>query len=412
MKKEDFLKIVRSKMTKEPTEQELSFLGSMGEAIEQAFQADSVTRKKELETIATQLGSFEESETVAGVIRSLAAKVDDMEKKSQRSLSTDEKYRLKEKLMEKKDDILRAKQTNAPWEIEFKAKRGASAMMTAANVLTGASAINNVNVMDDLDIMVIQYPKNFIVDAIGGRQVAKVPQTLRWKEQTTESVDALGAVAEGAEKKLTDKLFVWKTATRLKYAGRIEFTEELAMDFDQLLLQIIDMFEQQVIRTWNAAIQAAIVAYAPAYVSSSLDDQIIEPNVSNVIAAGKLEIEVAGYEPNIVMMHPGDAALAMLVQNADGNQTFLPESIAFHGLTPFISNVITAGTIIVGTTSTISEQHSNFIIRRGVTGTQFYENEETIVGEVFSLLKLPTVSTYSWGKLVIATVKGLLQKGA
>ena len=85
-----------------------------------------------------------------------------------------------------------------------------------------------------------------------------------------------------------------------------------------------------------------------------------------------------------------------------------PEAVAFGGLTPFVSNNVTAGTIVVGTSNIIKEQHSNFIVRRGVYGDQFIENEETIVGEVFSNLKLPTISKNSWVKLDIATVKGAL----
>lgn len=411
MKKEQFLDIVKRSMKKDPTPEELTFLGTIGEAIESAFQADTVTRKKELEDAVKQLGTFEDGRTAADIIRTLAKSVDDLEKKIKREFTTEDKFKLRAMLEEKKDEIKAArskKGSDGYWELEFKAKRGAAAMMTTSTVLSGAVAINNQNVMDDLEVMVIQYPKNFIVDAIGGRQVPKVPAVLRWKEQTTESTDATGAVSEGAAKNLADKLFVWKTADRAKYAGRIEFTEELAMDFDQLLLQIIDMFEQQVIRAWNAAIQALIVAYAPAYTTTELDGTFALPGISQVIQAGKLWIENNNYEPDIVMLSPGNAALARIATNTTGDIQYLPDAIAFHGLTPFISTVISSDSIIVGSSMNVSEQHSAFILRRGVTGTQFYENEETIVGEVFSITKLPTVSQNSWCELDVATVKAAL----
>jgi hypothetical protein len=408
MKKEQFLDIVKRSMKKDPTPEELTFLGTIGEAIESAFQADTVTRKKELDDAVKQLGTFEDGKTAAEVIRTLAKSVDDLEMKIKRGFTAEDKYRLRAMLEEKKDEMLAARKTNQNWEIEFKAKRGASALMTAANVLTGASAINNPNMMDDLEVMIIQYPKNFIVDAIGGRQIPKVPQTLRWKEQTTESTDGLGAVAEGATKVLTDKLFIWGQATRAKYAGRIEFTEELAMDMDQLLLQIIDMFEQQVLRTWNTAIQALIVAYAPAYTTTELDGTFVQPGISQVIQAGKLWVENNNYEPDIVMMSPGNAALARIQSNTDGDIQYLPDAIAFQGLTPFISTVIPTGTIIVGSTRVISEQHSAFILRRGMYGSQFIENEETIIGEVYSITKRPTVSTNAWCELDITTLKTAL----
>lgn len=404
------MEIVKRAMKKDPTSEELAFLGTIGEAVEQAFQADSVTRKKELDEAVKQLGTFEEGKTAADVIRALAKSVDDLEKKVKREFTAEDKFKLRAMLEEKKDEILRARKTNEPWEIEFRAKRAASALMTTSTVLSGAVAINNPNVMDDMEVLVIQYPRNFIVDAIGGRQVAKVPQTLRWKEQTTESTDATGITSEGSTKPLTDKLFVWKTATRNKYAGRIEFTEELAMDMDQLLLQIIDMFEQQVIRAWNTAIQTAIVAYATAYTTTELDGTFVSPSVSQVIQAGKLWIENNNYEPDMVMLCPGDAALARIAQDKNGAIQYLPDAVAFHGLTPFISTAIDSGTLIIGSSRTISEQHSNFILRRGLYGNQFIENEETIIGEVYSLLKLPTVSVNSWVECDIDTVKTALTK--
>jgi len=410
MKKDDFLKIIRSKAKQALTEQEENYFGSIGQAVEDAFAAEQVERNKALGNITSLLGTFEEGQSAASAIRSLASKVDDLEAKAIRGISPDDRFKLRQMLEDKKDVITRAKESGAPWQIEFKAKRGASAMMTTATVLTGASAINTTSVMDDLEVLVIQYPKAFIVDAIGGRQVAKVPAVLRWKEQNTESTDAVGLVPEGSVKVLTDKSFVWKSANRAKYAGRIEFTEELAMDFDQLLLQIIDMFEQQVIRAWNAAVQVLIIAWASSYTSTELDDTIVVPQNQHVIQALKLWVSNNGYNPDMLLIRPGDAAMARYIQNVDGDMQFLPDNIAFGGMTVMESITIPSGYMAVGDSSIIKEQHSNFILRRGMHGDQFIENEETIVGEVFSLLKLSTVSKGGWVYAEISTIKDALLK--
>lgn len=411
MKKDEFLKIVRSKMKDEPTEQENAFFGSIGEAIEKAFQEDSVTRKKEIDDLTNMLGTFEEGKSAATIIRALAKKVDDMEERAKRGLSSDDKFKLRQLLEDKKDDIIRAKGTNNAWAIEFKAKRAASAMMTTSTVVTGASAINNPNFFEDMELTVIQYPKNFIIDAIGGRQVSKVPFQWGWKEQKAESDGDAAVVSEGAVKPLTDKAFEWKYATRKKYAGRIEFTNEMEMDFDQLFLEIVTMFEQQVIRAWNAGVLTDLTAWVPAYTATGLDGFYIEPGVSQVIEAGKLHVANSYYDADIVLMNPADAAKAMVHQNADGNIAYLPEALAFGGLTPFVNANIPAGTIYVGTTGIVNEQHSAFILRRGVYGDQLIENEETIIGEVFSNLKLPTRSKVGWVKMDVDTVLAALKKG-
>ena len=46
------------------------------------------------------------------------------------------------------------------------------------------------------------------------------------------------------------------------------------------------------------------------------------------------------------------------------------------------------GKIIIGTSNTVKEQHSNFILRRGVINEQLITNEETIVGEGIFVIKI------------------------
>jgi len=412
MKKNEFVDIVRAQAKKELTTEELNFFGAIGEAVERAFNENEKTQQASFKAISDKLGSIDDGDTFANIVRKLAEEVKQANENAKRnnSLSNIERFKLRAKLEEKKDEILRARNSGNPWSIDFSAKRAASAAMTTSTILTGAEAHNNVNYVDDLEVLVFQYPKNFVIDAIGGRQVNRVPEYIRWKEQNTESTSALGLTLEGGEKKITDKSFIYRSSTRKKYAGRIEFTEELAMDFDQLLLQVIDMFEAQVIRAWNAGVQAELVAYASEYTTTDFDGKFVKPNVSNVIAAGKLWVQDRNYDPNIIFIRPGDAALARMSQNINGDVTFLPDNIAFSGLTVFESNNVPAGKIIIGTSNTVKEQHSNFIVRRGVINDQLIENEETIVGEVFSLLKLPTISKASWVIIDIETVTGSLKE--
>ena len=58
------------------------------------------------------------------------------------------------------------------------------------------------------------------------------------------------------------------------------------MDMEQLLLQIVDMFEQQVIRAWNQPVQTDILAWAPAYTATGLDGFFKAPGIAQVIQAG------------------------------------------------------------------------------------------------------------------------------
>ena len=292
MKKEEFMKIVRSKAKVELSEQEVAMFESIGDGIERALQMEQTERNTEMAKLTAMLGAMEEGKPVAEVIRTLAQKIDAVEAQSKRSLSAGEKFQLKRALEAKKDEIMQVMRGEkaTPWGLEFKAKRAASALMQTTTVLTGAAAINTDNVFDDLEITVIKYPVNFIGDAINSRQVSVVPASLKWKEQITAGTGTAGVIAEGVEKTLVDYKFSWKYAYRKKYAGRIEFTEETEIDFEQLTLDIIDMFETDVLRAYNAGLLADIVAWAPAYVSSALDGTIIKPTILNVVNAGKLAV--------------------------------------------------------------------------------------------------------------------------
>ncbi len=410
MKKEDFLNICRSKAKKQFTEEETNFLGSIGEAIETALSEETTKRNASFAEIENKLGTLEEGKTFSGIIRELAGMVDNIEAKAKRGLSNSDKYNLKKKLEEKKEEIQRARQGGNPWQIEFRAKRAASALMTTSTVVTGAQAVNNDNVFDDLEIAVIQYPKNFIIDAINSRQVAKVPQTIRRKEEGTAGKGVPAVTSEGVAKPLVDKTFTWVYDTRKKYAGRIEMTEEMEIDFEQLVMQIITMFEDDVLRAWNNGVLADVIAYASSYTTTSLDGTIADPDIYSVIGAGIAHVQNNEFEPDVIAMNPADVWAMNLTQDKDGNYKYNPLGSNFAGLQPFITNKIEAGKMLIGTKRTIKEQHGSFIVRKGVYGDQFIENESTIVGEVFSILSMPTISKPSWLYLDIATVKAALEK--
>ena len=411
MKKEEFMKIVRSKAKVELSEQEVAMFESIGDGIERALQMEQVERKAELDKLAGMLGVVEEGKSMADVIRTLASKLDSVEAQSKRNLSAGEKFQLKRALEAKKDEIMQVMRGEkaTPWGLEFRAKRAASALMQTTTVLTGAAAINTDNVFDDLEITVIKYPVNFIGDAINSRQVAVVPASLKWKEQITAGTGAAGVIAEGVEKTLVDYKFSWKYAYRKKYAGRIEFTEETEIDFEQLTLDIIDMFETDVLRAYNAGLLADIVAWAPAYTSTALDGTLTKPTILNVVNAGKLAVAVNNYNADTLIINPADYAGVQNMQNSDGDPIFVPDAALFPGLRVFVTNNITQGTVLVGEGSIVKEQHGAFILRSGTYGNQFIENEKTIVGELFSVIKLPTESKKGWCKLDVDTVLAALE---
>ena len=410
MKKEDFLKVVRGKAKADLTEQEISFFGSIGEAVEQAFESDKVERNKLIEGITAKLGETPEGESIAGIIRSQAKKIDDLEAKITRRLTDGEKNIIRKALEDKKDIIskIARRESRETWEMQLNIKRAASAMHTTASIITGAQASNNPNTFEDVEIEFIRYPANFVRDAISSRQVSKVPVRWGWKEEITAGVGDAAVVAEGDEKPMVDFKLEWKYSNRKKYAGRIELTEEAEIDFDQLLLDIFDMFESKVLRKYNDGLLTDILAWAPTYTGTALDGTIKNPMLMNVITAGRLQLNANEYNPDTLFINPADYATTQTMQNASGDPILIADSVLFPGLRLFVSNKVAAGTCVLGEGSLIKEQHSGFILRQGVYGNQFIENEKTIIGELFSCLKMPIESKKGWVKLNIAAVKEAL----
>ena len=191
MKKEEFMKVVRSKAKETLTDNEVSFFEGIGEAVETAFTQETAERNKQLTAITEKLGIVDEGKTIAEVIRNLATAVDTLEAKTKRSFTADERFKLKSMLESKKDLIQRARKSGEAWEIEVRAKRAASALMTNSTILTGAQAINSANVFDDLEVTVIQYPKDFILDMINSRQVSKYLRPFAGKSRPPQAMELL-----------------------------------------------------------------------------------------------------------------------------------------------------------------------------------------------------------------------------
>lgn len=413
MKKDAFMQICRSKAKEALTAEQENFFGTIGEIVEQAFTENAVERSKALEGVYEKLGTIDDGKTVASIVRSIAQRVDEVEANSRKSFTNDESYKLKRALEAKKDEILGViRERKTAWGMEFKAKRAASALMQTTTVLTGAAAINTDNVFDDVELTIIRYPANFVGDAINSRQVSKVPYSIKWKEEVTAGDGVPAVVTEGNTKPLVDKKFEWKYAYRQKYAGRIEFTEETEIDFEQLVMDIIDMFESDVLRAYNDGLLAAIVAWAPAYAGTALDGTLVKPSVMNVVKAGVLDVALDNYTADVCFMNPADYAETQNMQNVNGDPIFVPDNVLFPGLRLFVTNKMTAGTILVGEGGLVKEQHGSYILRSGQYGNQLIENEKTIIGEIFSVVKLPTESSKGWCKLDVATVKAALTKQA
>ena len=374
---------------------------------------DADARKEEIDTALKPL--LDGQKTTSQEIKDLTETVNSIEEKIRVQMDPEMKGFLHTVIKENYEDIKNA--FKGKEHFSFTVEKVPAMHMTNNGTVSNVSGLNypTGSFEVDNDIAMIRVPENFILNVIRNTQRAKVPEFVIKKQQIAGE-GAVAVVAEGAVKPLLQYKFQNTSTLRKKYAGRIEWTEEFEMDFEALLDAIIDMFERDVITAWQDGIVDQIEANATAYVASSLDDTLPNPDNGIAIVAVMQQIKALGYTPNFAIMNPADIDAAVYTQDQNGNFSLKPYIDAagnkIAGLTVIPTLKMTQGEALIGDFSIYKEIHTGFIFRRGQYNAQFIENEYTAVGEVFSVLNAAPADYPAVVKINLATVKAALQKPA
>lgn len=415
--KEEFKKFLQKKNITEDQFGEKSAL-EMGALYNEFYQEQLATKasKDEIPNIEDALKGYlkgDALETVKQQLNEMQEKVNQvLDNTSLRyGLNDAEKYNLRGMVKDNHEEIVSAIKNKQPFSLSFKV---AAIHLTNNGTVTNASGVNvpaTDNVMYDDDITKIRFPENFLLNVISNRQVENVPAQRIRKEQTTTE-GAVAVTAEGAVKPLVQYKFVRTSTDRVKYAGRIEWSEEFEMDFEALFMEIVKLFEEDVIRAWQDGLIAEVISNATAYVSSTLDDTLIAPDNGLAIVATQSQLQALNYIPDTVIMNPADVVATMFQQDADGNLKLSPyinvATGTINGMNLISTNKVAVGTSIVMESRVYDEIHSDFIMRTGQYGDQFIENEYTAIGEVFSILSIAERDLVGVVAVDLATVKAAL----
>lgn len=395
-------------MAQEINEKVESFKARLDSAIEKGATKDEVNALVEKIEEFNSLQIKETQEELTEKVNQL------LEKTTTRTgLKDIEKYNLRKAVEENHTEIVKAIKEKRPFELTFKV---AAVHMTNNGTVTNDASLDypvTDNFLVDSDIAKIRYPENFLLNVIPNIQVSNVPaQRIRKEQAATEGAAAV--TAEGAVKPLVQYKFVRTTTDRVKYAGRIEWTEEFEMDFEALFREILMMFEQDVVRVWQAGLLSEISTNASSYVSSTLDDTLIAPDNGLAIVAAQSQLQSLNYEPDVAIMNPADIVATMFQQDLDGNLKVTPyintTAGTINGMRLVANNSIPQGTAYVGESRLYREQHSDFILRTGQYGDQLIENEYTAIGEVFSIMQIAERDMVGFLELDLDTVKAALLK--
>ncbi|WP_176131324.1 phage major capsid family protein [Elizabethkingia anophelis] len=349
-------------------------------------------------------------------INDVAEKADQIKEEMRTFGKNELKDFLRETIKEKHQDFIDAFKSNKDLNIVI--SKAPAMHMTNNGTVTNVDGLNypvSDNFSISGDIAYIRIPENFILGLIRNRQKEKVPATnIKMEQVATEG--AVAVTAEGAVKPLLQYKFKRTSTSRKKYAGRIEWTEEFEMDFEELLASIVKMFERDVLTDWQDGLIEIMEANATAYLGSVLDGTLVNPDNGLAVIAAITQIRALNYIPDYAVMNPQDVTAAVYTQDNNGNFALKPYIDAagnrIEGVKLVQSNKMPVGQFIVGDFNIYDEVHSGFIMRKGYYGEQFIENENTLVGEVFSILNAAPLDYKAVIKGNLATIKAALKKPA
>lgn len=231
----------------------------------------------------------------------------------------------------------------------------------------------------DLEIFNIQRNPNFILNQVDMGRTDRA--RLAWANETSEQ-GLPAEVAEGAAKPQIQNIFQVEVSQAKKIAAYYEITEEFNDDLPNFATNIRRLLQERVLRGWDDAIQAAVIAVATAYSAPALNGSIPFANFWDAIYAMLAQVRVANYIPNTVDIHPFTNVKMQGDKTRDGIY-LLPsfkdeiQSMLIQG------NKISVDNALVGDLKQYKvDVYKEFVIKMGWINDNFITNKFCVLGEI------------------------------
>jgi hypothetical protein len=154
---------------------------------------------------------------------------------------------------------------------------------------------------NSLELFEIINNPNFAVNFVdmGRTNLAFLP----WANQTTTEGGAT-AVQEGALKPLWNPRFKVEMSEAKKIAAMATITEEFDQDLPGFTTLVKRLLMDEVMRKFDDAIYAAVIAVAPGFSITGLNGQIDDANLWDAIGAGLAQVSKNNYVANFIGLNP------------------------------------------------------------------------------------------------------------
>lgn len=210
----------------------------------------------------------------------------------------------------------------------------------------------------------------YLWELVSRRTVSEITEYKSWLEEGNEE-GAFAIVAEGAVKPLVSKKLVRNFTKYRKIAGKRVYTEEFAKFRKEAFNIIEDLFNDKLLRDYNAVLVTSLLAVAATYAGTTLDGQYANPTDYHAVGAVASQIETLEFNPDLLIMHPQDKWRIGLAQATDGHffvniPVYNPSgTVTMMGFRVFTSTKMTPGEAILGESGLYKVEDEPIQIRMG-----------------------------------------------
>lgn len=223
---------------------------------------------------------------------------------------------------------------------------------------------------------------NFILNRVN---VGRTNQyRLAWINETTVDADATASanVAEGAQKPQVQHLFKVEMSVAKKAAAWMELTEEFEDDLPGLATAVRRMLQNDVMRAFDDAIQAAVIAAARPFEITGLDGKVPFTTLFDAIGALLAQVGFYNYIPNTVALNPVTDWTMLMDKDAQGRYLNPPFLNRINALLVDATKVA-VGYGLAGDLSQYNvDIYKDFSLRVGWINDEFIKNKFAILGEL------------------------------
>lgn len=230
-----------------------------------------------------------------------------------------------------------------------------------------------------LEIFDIARNPNYITNHV---DMGRTDQSrLAWANETTYE-GAPAEVEEGEEKPQVQHKFKVETSTAKKIAGWLKITDEFDQDLPQFATKVRRMLQDDVVRGFDDAIQAAVIGVATPFNLADLNGTIDSANYWDSLLSMMAQVGYNNFDVNTIGINNITNVLLKTAKNDNGSY-LLPSFADEINRMLVRANKVDVNKALVGDLKQFKvDVYKEFYLKLGWVNDDLIKNQFTIVGEI------------------------------